>query len=433
MPEAANSAAVRILIVDDDQRTLEVARHALSAPDLEVLSAHSAAEAEDLLEGQAVNLILLGLVLPDADGRAVLARLSERAPTSTVPVVMLAEEIGASPREECIGLGVTDFLEKPIDGALLAQAINATLDRVSGEHPSPLRDPVTGLPNRAAFLSRFETDVTEVQRSGHPAALALLDIDALEQVNLAWGRETGDQVLVHTGRTIADVLRDQDLVARWREDEFAVLLSEMDLVTASRMLAKAQAVLTTSPMRVADDVELSATFCAGVTPATAGMTLDEAITQAERALGHAKRRGVSRVVTSEEEFPDAPAVILIAEDDRVSAALVRHRLERAGIAVLHRENGADALTAAQENAVDLFILDIRMPRMDGFELLRALRAMAQYSDAPILMLTSLGREEDIVRAFHLGASDYVTKPFSPVELLARVQRLLRSHASTRSH
>lgn len=431
MPDTANHAAVRILIVDDDQRTLEVAREALRSPDLEVVAAHSAAEAEELLHGAPVNLILLGLVLPDADGRAVLARLGEHAPTANVPVLMLAEEIGASPKEECLGLGVTDFLEKPIDPSALASAISTTLERVSSEHPHPLRDHVTGLANRAAFVDRYLSDVTEGLAAGQEVVVALLDLDGLEQINTAWGRETGDRVLAHTGQTLADVFRDTDVVARWREDEFAVLLHGVDLLAASRLLAKAQAVLTTSPLRIADDMELTATFCGGATSAGPGTTLDEAVAQAERALVHAKRRGVSRVVTSDEEFPEAPAAVLIAEDDRVSAALVRHRLVRAGFTVLHEGNGADALAAAQQHAVDLFILDIRMPRMDGFELLRALRALPRYADTPILMLTSLGREEDIVRAFHLGASDYVTKPFSPVELLARVQRLLRSHASTR--
>jgi diguanylate cyclase (GGDEF)-like protein len=431
MPNTANHAAVRILIVDDDQHTLEVAREALSSPDLEVVAAHSAAEAEALLEGQTVNLILLGLVLPDADGRSVLQRLGERAPTATVPVMMLAEEIGPTPREECIGLGVADFITKPVNPESLANAIAATLERVSSEHPSPVRDPVTGLANRAAFLDRFMTDVTERARSGQRSAMALLDVDGLAQINAAWGSTTGDQVLTLIGRTIAELIRDHDMIARWREDEFAVLLPGMELNTAARLLAKAQAVLTTSPLTVSDDVELTATFCAGITTAASGATVQDVIAQAERALVHAKRRGVSHVVTSEEEFPDEPASVLIAEDDRVSAALVRHRMERAGLTVIHRENGAEALAAAKEHTVDLFILDIRMPRMDGFELLRSLRALAQYADTPILMLTSLGREEDIVRAFHLGASDYVTKPFSPVELLARVQRLLRSHASTR--
>lgn len=433
MPDSANQTAVRILIVDDDQRTLEVAREALRSPALEVLAAHSAAEAEELLRDEPVNLILLGLVLPDADGRTVLARLGEHAPTASVPVLMLAEEIGATPKEECIGLGVADFLEKPINPTALASVISSTLERASSEHTSPLRDHVTGLPNRAAFVDRYFSEVTEGLPSGQEVVVALLDLDGLEQINAAWGRDTGDRVLAHAGQTLTEIFRVTDVVARWREDEFAILLHGIDVATASRLLAKAQAVLTTSPIRVSDDVELTATFCAGVTAADSATTLDEAVAQAERALVHAKRRGVSRVVTSEQEFPDAPASILIAEDDRVSAALVRHRLDRAGFAVLHRENGADALTAAQDNAVDLFILDIRMPRMDGFELLRALRAMPRYTDTPILMLTSLGREEDIVRAFHLGASDYVTKPFSPVELLARVQRLLRSHASTRRH
>ncbi|MDH5549462.1 MAG: response regulator [Gemmatimonadota bacterium] len=122
--------------------------------------------------------------------------------------------------------------------------------------------------------------------------------------------------------------------------------------------------------------------------------------------------------------------MLVAEDDRVTATLVRHRLERAGFEVVHCESGTLALEAAEQVTFGLCISDIRMPGLDGFELVKRLRALPQYEAVPILMLTSLGREEDIVRAFSLGASDYMTKPFSPVELLARVQRLLRRRVSS---
>ena len=70
------------------------------------------------------------------------------------------------------------------------------------------------------------------------------------------------------------------------------------------------------------------------------------------------------------------------------------------------------------------ILDVKMPEMDGFELLDRLRKVPNYYEIPIMMLTSMGREEDIARGFELGADDYMVKPFSPVEVLARVRRLL---------
>ena len=79
--------------------------------------------------------------------------------------------------------------------------------------------------------------------------------------------------------------------------------------------------------------------------------------------------------------------------------------------------------SAVKNA--LAILDVKMPEMDGLELLTRLRRQSTFRDLPIVMLTSLGKEEDVVRGFDLGADDYVLKPFSPDELMARVSRLLR--------
>ena len=116
--------------------------------------------------------------------------------------------------------------------------------------------------------------------------------------------------------------------------------------------------------------------------------------------------------------------ILVAEDDPLSAGILIHRLEKEGFEVLHYPDGAEALEGAVSNQISMAILDVKMPGMDGFELLERLRKVPSYYDLPIMMLTSMGREEDISRGFELGADDYMVKPFSPVEVLARVRRLL---------
>jgi DNA-binding response OmpR family regulator len=117
-------------------------------------------------------------------------------------------------------------------------------------------------------------------------------------------------------------------------------------------------------------------------------------------------------------------VVLLAEDDELIASVVSHRLSREGYDVRHCADGAAALAAAAESRADLAVLDVKMPAMDGFELLARLRALPAWADVPVLFLTSLGGEQDLVRAFDLGANDYVLKPFSPAELVARVRRLL---------
>lgn len=121
-----------------------------------------------------------------------------------------------------------------------------------------------------------------------------------------------------------------------------------------------------------------------------------------------------------------PGAILLAEDDAVVAALVRHRLEREGLTVLHATDGVAALDLARARPISLAILDVMIPGADGFELLAELRRNPATRHVPVVMLTGLGGERDVERALGLGADDYVLKPFSPVELTARVNRLLRA-------
>lgn len=117
--------------------------------------------------------------------------------------------------------------------------------------------------------------------------------------------------------------------------------------------------------------------------------------------------------------------ILLAEDDPVTARLVVHRLSReAGITVLHAADGGTAMGIAEREDLAAAILDIRLPVLDGLSILAALRKSERHRGLPIVMLTSLGSEADVIRGFEQGADDYIVKPFSLAELMARMHRLL---------
>lgn len=122
-----------------------------------------------------------------------------------------------------------------------------------------------------------------------------------------------------------------------------------------------------------------------------------------------------------------PQIILVAEDDPKTSASIRLYLENAGYQVRTAENGSDALALARTLSPDLVILDVMLPHLSGLDLCRLLRAESQ---VPILMLTARTLEEDRVLGFDLGADDYVTKPFSPRELVRRVQAILRRATPT---
>ncbi len=116
------------------------------------------------------------------------------------------------------------------------------------------------------------------------------------------------------------------------------------------------------------------------------------------------------------------ATILLVEDERKLRDLVRSYLERAGFTVLSTSSGAEALSLAESASPDLLVLDLGLPDVSGETVAREVRATGMI---PILMLTAKSSEEDRVRGLELGADDYVTKPFSPRELVLRVQAILR--------
>jgi DNA-binding response OmpR family regulator len=116
------------------------------------------------------------------------------------------------------------------------------------------------------------------------------------------------------------------------------------------------------------------------------------------------------------------ATVLLVEDERKLRELVRSYLERAGLAVLSTGSGAEAITLAASAAPDLVVLDLGLPDVAGETVARELRAAGS---VPILMLTAKAGEEDRIAGLELGADDYVTKPFSPRELVLRVQAILR--------
>ena len=125
--------------------------------------------------------------------------------------------------------------------------------------------------------------------------------------------------------------------------------------------------------------------------------------------------------------PGTPARVLVVDDDPTVAEVVRRYLERDGFVVESAADGVATLAAAAARPPDLVVLDLGLPGVDGLEVCRQLRST---SPVPIVMLTARGAETDRILGLEMGADDYVTKPFSPRELVLRVKSVLRRAAST---
>jgi len=117
--------------------------------------------------------------------------------------------------------------------------------------------------------------------------------------------------------------------------------------------------------------------------------------------------------------------VLVAEDEGALVTLLRYNLEREGYRVLDTQDGEEALLIASEEKPDVIILDWMMPQLSGIEVCRRLRQRQETRNVPILMLTARGEETDRIRGLDTGADDYITKPFSMTELLARLRAVMR--------
>ena len=196
--------------------------------------------------------------------------------------------------------------------------------------------------------------------------------------------------------------------------ELVILFSGRDAKACVRVLERAQ-----------ERVEPGArSFVAGLTEVAPDALFEDAVSWASRLVSEARMSvdgGILHTTLSKTRAPFA----LIVEDDPITASPVRHRLERSGFEVEHQENGLEALEAIRRALPDLVVLDIRLPGMDGFEILSRMHDEGMTKSVRTIVLTGLGKESDVARAFSLGADDYLVKPFSPVELTARALRLVR--------
>lgn len=162
---------------------------------------------------------------------------------------------------------------------------------------------------------------------------------------------------------------------------------------------------------------------------------DELVAEAKKLLGKKASKKLTLVPLDGEEPADDADIddghgpleghtILLAEDDDMQANLIRQRLINVGAVVRHASNGREAMQLLRSQEFSLVILDVKMPMMDGFEVLQRVRGELKIT-APVIMVTAMGSEEDIIRGYDLGATDYILKPFSEIQLVARVKSLLK--------
>jgi DNA-binding response OmpR family regulator len=411
---SAEELSAEILIVEDEPTSALLARGALEGPGRTIQVVRTGERARAALADHPVDLVVLDLILPDTDGRHLLMELSRELDASRTSVVVLTVSGTPTTRAECFAYGASACLDKPLDPTELSRVVADLLRR---GRPGDQRSTSTlELPDRGQMRESFLRMQAERAASEGPLVLAIVETDPSGR---GWDEE-GNRPLelreLHgrVARAIQEGLGLGDALGRWGVSEFVVLFSGRDPEACVRVLERAQ-------VRVERGAR---SFVAGVTEIADGAQFEDAVTWASRLVSEARMTDDAAILHTTLSKTRAPFV-LVVEDDPITASLLRHRFERSGFDVELHDDGLRGLDAIRRTLPDLLILDIRLPGMDGFEILSRMKEEGMTENVRTIVLTGLGREADVTRAFSLGADDYLVKPFSPVELTARALRLVR--------
>jgi len=288
-------------------------------------------------------------------------------------------------------------------------------------------DPVTGVYNRRYF----EDEIRNMQNS---AGVAMIDLDDFKLYNDIYGHDMGDQVLCIVADVIKNCIRKTDKLIRYGGDEFLLILSDMVRGTLRGKLLQIQEAIENATIPNCSRLKLTASI--GGVISEDGQ-IDEAIAKADQLMYKAKDHKAQvitecdKTIFKKEKIQNKPR-ILIVDDSEFNRAILKEILEET-YEIIEADGGNEALHKIDEYGmkISLVLLDIIMPEKDGFEVLKYMEEECLISDIPVIIISSEDSANYIRRAYEMGVSDYINRPFDANIVYQRVSNTVKLYAKQR--
>ena len=395
-PEEASSAtptaAARILIVEDDAVAPPPLASAMTAAGLEVITAPDGRAAMQLARAEHPDVILLDLDRPGFDGLGVCRHLKLDPEMVHIPIVLVTAQDALIETMAGLTTGFDDYLRKPF----LPNDLLIRIQRLAAARVPVPRDAAAAQAAGATLLpyEDFAFIARDLIASG-PATLLLLRTPPALVETLA------DHLMAE--------LRRRDICGRYSPAHLILLAPGLAADEARASVERVLSQLGSDRSRVA----IGVVETPGGVEAAAGF--DALVASADLSLAQAR---VDRSGGSERQ------TVLLADEDPDVLEIIDARLQNAGYRTVIAFDGVQALEMVKTDSPDVVLLDLMLAKLTGFEVLAGLRDLGDRRPRTIVV-SARDRDGDVARAFELGADDYVSKPFNPDELLARIARLLR--------
>lgn len=288
-------------------------------------------------------------------------------------------------------------------------------------------DPVTGVYNRRYF----EDEIRNMQNS---AGVAMIDLDDFKLYNDIYGHDMGDQVLCIVADVIKNCIRKTDKLIRYGGDEFLLILSDMVRGTLRGKLLQIQETIENATIPNCPRLKLTASI-GGVISEDG--KIDEAIAKADQLMYKAKDHKAQvitecdKTIFKKEKIQNKPR-ILIVDASEFNRAILKEILEET-YEIIEADGGNEALHKIDEYGmkISLVLLDIIMPEKDGFEVLKYMEEERLISDIPVIIISSEDSANYIRRAYEMGVSDYINRPFDANIVYQRVSNTVKLYAKQR--
>lgn len=288
-------------------------------------------------------------------------------------------------------------------------------------------DPVTGVYNRRYF----EDEIRNMQNS---AGVAMIDLDDFKLYNDIYGHDMGDQVLCIVADVIKNCIRKTDKLIRYGGDEFLLILSDMVRGTLRGKLLQIQEAIENATIPNCSRLKLTASI--GGVISEDGQ-IDEAIAKADQLMYKAKDHKAQvitecdKTIFKKEKIQNKPKISIV-DDSEFNRAILKEILEET-YEIIEADGGNEALHKIDEYGmkISLVLLDIIMREKDGFEVLKYMEEERLISDIPVIIISSEDSANYIRRAYEMGVSDYINRPFDANIVYQRVSNTVKLYAKQR--